>query len=204
MSYCINCEKDLGKTASFCTRCGAAANPLIEEIPAKLAAVLKQNLQPGERVEVQLKGQFKEALVCTDRRVMILKAGFMTGAMFGSNVFQLPYRNISGVDVKKHLLTGYFEVSAGGMQNTTKSYWANDARSAEKSPNCVSLVGADRAALFRQACSFIMERVGQAQSISPAGNADLATLDRLAALRDRGALTDDEFEAKKAEILARL
>ncbi|MFT6229286.1 MAG: hypothetical protein ACJARE_003713, partial [Paracoccaceae bacterium] len=41
---------------------------------------------------------------------------------------------------------------------------------------------------------------------APAGDADaiLATIGRLAALRDAGALTDDEFTSKKSELLARL
>ncbi|TMD27695.1 MAG: SHOCT domain-containing protein, partial [Chloroflexi bacterium] len=40
----------------------------------------------------------------------------------------------------------------------------------------------------------------------PAMSADqvTATLDRLADLRDRGAITPEEFEAKKAELLGRL
>jgi hypothetical protein len=41
---------------------------------------------------------------------------------------------------------------------------------------------------------------------APAGDADaiLATIGRLATLRDAGALTDDEFTSKKSELLARL
>ena len=54
---------------------------------------------------------------------MIVKSGFMTGQMFGSSVFQLPYGGIASAEVKYRILSGYFEVSAGGMQNTAKSYW---------------------------------------------------------------------------------
>ncbi|MBY8974611.1 SHOCT domain-containing protein [Rhodobacteraceae bacterium NNCM2] len=43
------------------------------------------------------------------------------------------------------------------------------------------------------------------EPMAPAGTSDiLATIERLAALRDAGALTDEEFSAKKAELLARL
>jgi hypothetical protein len=77
--------------------------------------VLSEVLEANETVHIKLKGAFKEALVCTNKRVLILKTGFMTGQTFGSNVFQSSYRNITGVQVKKHLITGYFEFSAGGI-----------------------------------------------------------------------------------------
>jgi hypothetical protein len=54
---------------------------MIELIPARLDRALRQTLAPGERVFVQLKGAFTEALVCTDFRVLILKGGWMTGHM---------------------------------------------------------------------------------------------------------------------------
>ena len=127
---------------------------LIDALPHGLEASLRKVLADGERVEVQLKGVWKEALVCTDRRVMILKSGFMTGQTFGSNVFQIPYGNVGGVEVTFHILTGYFELSAGGMQNTAKSYWSKDkGTDPAKAPNCVTLNTRPQAARFRTACT---------------------------------------------------
>ena len=99
---------------------------MIEPIPERLNRTLRQTLAPGEQVLVQLKGAFTEALVCTDFRVLILKGGWMTGQLFGTNTFQCPYPNIAGVEVKFHLMTGYFELSAGGMQNTPKGFWRSE------------------------------------------------------------------------------
>lgn len=42
----------------------------------------------------------------TDTRVIILKGGWMTGQLFGTDTFQCPYANIAGAEVKFHLLTG--------------------------------------------------------------------------------------------------
>jgi hypothetical protein len=39
---------------------------------------------------------------------------------------------------------------------------------------------------------------------APGGGDPLAMIERLAALRSQGILTDEEFAAKKAELLARL
>lgn len=135
---------------------------MIEPLPDSLERALNQTLAPGEQVFVKLKGTFKEALICTSTRVILLKGGWMTGQVFGTNTFQCPYSNVAGAQVNFNLMTGYFELSAGGMHNTPKSFWNNDKSvSAAKALNCVSLSSRQQADRFRQACAFIMGRVGQ-------------------------------------------
>jgi hypothetical protein len=179
---------------------------MIEPIPSGLEAALQQALSPGERVFIKLRGTYKEALVCTSNRVIILKAGWMTGQLFGTDMFQCPYSNVAGAQVNFHLLTGYFELSAGGMQNSPKSFWNSEKNvNAAKAPNCVSIAGRDRADRFRQACAFIMQRVsGGAGAGVRVGEVVLDTLARLAKLRDAGVISAAEFQAKKIEILSRL
>jgi hypothetical protein len=176
--FCPKCGAGLlADYAKFCNSCGVAistkapapeaatltflgAQPqnLIDQLPARLERLLAEMLGPDEIVHIKLKGAFKEALVCTNKRVLILKAGFMTGQTFGSNVFQVPYRNITGVQVKKHLITGYFEISAGGVQNQPTSYWQTGQSSAANRENCISLNSGDAFARFREASGFILSR----------------------------------------------
>jgi hypothetical protein len=138
---------------------------MIEQIPDRLERTLRQTLAPGERVLLKLKGAFDEALVCTTTRVMILKGGFMTGQIFGTGTFQCPYSVVAGAEVNFHLLTGYFELSTGGMQGTPKSFWEGGKKpTAAKSPNCVSISGSDMAQKFRQASALIMGLAAQAYS----------------------------------------
>lgn len=185
---------------------------LIDTLPSDLQAKLRQALAPGEAVEVQLRGVWKEVLVCTDRRVIILKSGFMTGQLFGSNNFQLPYSNVAGVEVKFHLLTGYFELSAGGMQNTAKSYWSNDKNTnTAKAPNCVTLNSRAQADRFRAACAFILDRVDHARrplasapAAPPPAETAASAIERLWKLRTDGAISQKEFEAMKRDALARI
>jgi len=179
---------------------------MIELIPSGLEVALRQALSSGEQVFVKLHGTYKEALVCTSTRVIILKAGWMTGQLFGTDMFQCPYSNVAGAQVNFHLLTGYFELSAGGMQNSPKSFWDTDKNvNAAKAPNCVSISGRDRADRFRQACAFIMQRVsGGAGAGVRVGEDVLDTLARLAKLRDAGVISAAEFQAKKVEILSRV
>ena len=135
---------------------------MIEQIPDSLERTLRQTLAPGEQVFVKLHGAFKEALVCTSMRVMILKGGWMTGQIFGNGTFQCPYSMVAGAEVNFHLLTGYFELSTGGMQGTPKSFWQGGSKpTAAKSPNCVSISGSEMAQKFRQACALIMGMAAQ-------------------------------------------
>lgn len=176
---------------------------MIEPITERLDKTLRQSLAPGERVLVQLKGAFTEVLVCTDFRVLILKGGWMTGQLFGTNTFQCPYANIAGVEVKFHLMTGYFELSAGGMQNTPKGFWTMENKPrAANALNCVSICGQDQARKFRQACAFIMERLAGRHQPDSSGSETVASLERLARLRASGVLSEAEFRRMKAQLLA--
>lgn len=140
----------------------SAGQGLLESLPERLEVELQKVLSPGEGVLLKLKGAFKEGLVCTDRRVIVLKGGMMTGHTFGTNVYQEPYGNIAGVQVSFHLMSGYFEVNAGGMQNTRKSYWSTDRkRDPSKAPNCVSLNNKKQAEKFRDACTFVLTRIDE-------------------------------------------
>jgi len=179
---------------------------MIEPIDDKLERALSAALSPTEQVFVKLRGVFKEALVCTSTRVIVLKAGLMTGQLFGTDMFQCPYSNVAGAQVNFHIVTGYFELSTGGMQNAPKSFWNSDKSvNAAKAPNCVSISGRDRAAKFREACAFIMQRVsGGMRADAQAGAEGLVILELLAKLRDAGVISAAEFQAKKAQILSRL
>jgi len=178
---------------------------IIEKIPDGLAKTVASNMEPGEAIVFQLKGAFKEALICTDRRVIIVKSGFMTGQIFGTDLFQLSYASVASAQVKFHLLTGYFEVSAGGMQNTEKSYWSQNRNlDAKRAPNCVSTNSRNQSTRFQAAASFIMKKSGEARTVgAPVSGADVAgSLDRLWTLKQQGALSQSEYEAAKTRLLA--
>ena len=180
---------------------------LIMDIPSSLEVSLRELLAPDEVVEVRIKGAAKEVLACTDRRVIILKTGFMAGSMFGTKLFQVPYRNISGVDVNFGLMFGVFEIVTGGNQFTRKSAWrahGSDANASE-APNSVALNSRDQADLFRQACSHIVARIEGRQGGSGLPTPPVVSvadeLRKLADLRKDGVLTSEEFEAQKLALI---
>ncbi|NNN15935.1 MAG: hypothetical protein HKL82_08790 [Acidimicrobiaceae bacterium] len=209
--------KRSGRDAKRAEHVNAEESPLVVTLPDKLEQTLDGLLAPGEIVHVKLKGAFQQGLACTDTRVIILKRGYMTGQLFGRDVFQFPYANVAGAQVKWHLGTGYFELNAGGMQNTPKSYWANNrngGNDATSAPNSISLNSKAQAAAFQQACTFIMARVGgvpqQHNQRGAGGGAPVSSadaLDELAKatdLHDRGVLPDEQFEVIRRRLLAQL
>jgi hypothetical protein len=138
---------------------------LIERLPNRIETALSQLLLPGEHVYVQLKGAWKEALICTGTRVVIIKGGLMTGQVLGNDTFQQPYSNISGVQGNFHLINGYFEVNSGGMQNTPKSYWSNNSSTdPARAPNCIALNSPIQRDAFQKACSFILSQITESRT----------------------------------------
>jgi hypothetical protein len=149
----------------------ARDDDLRDDLPGDLEALVQECLAPGESAQIVLRGAFKQILVCTDTRVMILKTGLMTGHAFGSNSFQLPYGAVSGVQVKFGILDGYLEVSAGGVQAQDKSLWAKDpSLDPNESPNCVGFIGHDAAERFRRAGALILQHA-QGRGAAPSNAA---------------------------------
>ncbi len=176
-----------------------ASMSLCENLSRGLERTLANTLIAGEVVLVKLEGASgQEALVCTDRRVVIIKR------WLGSDVFQFPYASISSAEVKMGMLLGYFELTAGGVPMNTAP-----KTDPSKLPNCIGL-GRYTATQFRRAASFIMNKVVEAQRSvvsAPALNVRddhdiLGKVERLAALHRGGTLSDEEFTAAKRRLLS--
>jgi hypothetical protein len=175
---------------------------MFELLPTRLEQELSRLISPGEKVFLKLRGTFSEGLVCTSTRVIILKSGFMTGQLFGTNTFQLPYAQVAGVQVRFNLLTGYFELSAAGMQSSDKDFWNRDKRfNPAKAPNCVSIAGPNRANSFRCACTFILQHRAQRGDAIATPDDQLAKLERLSNLWASGGISDAEFAALRKRLM---
>jgi len=176
---------------------------LIGPIPSKLERILVPLLDPGEPVHVKLKGGFKEALICTDSRVIILKTGLNTGLMFGSNAWQSRYSAITSAEVHYHGISGYLELTAGGVAESRKTFVGKN--SAEHAPNCVSLLARHDLNVWRKIASMILDRAEQARhpvaSAAPAGDDLACAIERLWRLHNEGALSAEEFATAKARLI---
>jgi len=162
--------------------------------------ILKENIVNNEeKIFVKLQGSFGEGLVITDKRLYVLKWGFMTGNLIGGRCNVFEFGNITGIEIKKGW-TGTFEVLTPATQNTQKSYWGKDNNSAIKSDNIVTFQQ-DKFNLFQEATKIGREMISNFHSKGSVKTTDYSELEKLAELKEKGIITQEEFNAKKKSIL---
>ncbi|KRN13425.1 hypothetical protein IV37_GL000142 [Fructilactobacillus fructivorans] len=164
-------------------------------------------LKDFDNLKIALKGTNKEYLFCDESKLYILKKGFMTGHMFGNQTYRMPYANISSVSVDYHMLSGYFEVSAGGVQDSKKNYWATTGKdSPQESPNTITLTGKPLKETFEKAADMINDIVAnihnpQNDNSTNQSNSAVDEIKKYKQLADDGIITNEEFEEKKKQLL---
>lgn len=167
----------------------------------KLLGHAQPHLEQGERIEAHVQGVYETKLMgsntvragiflATDRRLV-----FYAKKLGGYDFESFPYANISSFEQAKGMMGHSFRFFASG--NTVSMKWINDG------------------AAFGEFARLVTERTGNKprgvphsslSSPEPQSSEDdvFEALSRLGKLRDAGVVTPEEFEAKKAELLARI
>jgi len=127
----------------------------------------------------------------------------------------LYYSDINGVEVNTGLMMGVIEINTPSYQGTAgKDYWSvGKDRDPRQVTNCLPInkmmlkdqqpyLEALRV-LIRAAKAGYTPSGGATQAnVAPRGEAGITDeLERLAALKDRGVLTEEEFDAQKRRVL---
>lgn len=166
----------------------------------RLVEQAKVHLEPGEEIRGAVQGTYETKimgsdtvragiLVATDRRVV-----FYAKKLTGYDLESFPYRNISSFEQGKNIMGHNITFFASGNRVHVK--WI---------PTDKDL--ADLTVVVKAAMN---AKDAPAPAPAPAAPASapapdvMTQLKQLGELRDAGVLTDDEFAAKKAELLARL
>lgn len=176
-------------------------NELIENLKGRGEKIFKSNISEKEKVLVKMKGSFGEALVITDKKFYVLKWGFMTGNTISASCIAFDHHNISGLNIRKGLLTGTFEILTPATQNVKKSYWGSGDKSALHSENIVTFQN-NKFTLFQKAL-----QIGKEMTSSKDKNIqhqDFDKLEKLADLQKKGIISKEEFEQKKKELLDKI
>jgi len=153
--------------------------------PARRAiGVLVGDLEPGEKVLRMAAGYVRTSgvqqsgiLALTDRRIQFIHAGVIL-----SQKISVPLDTVTGVAVSKGAF--YSSIKTTGAQSNV----------------VVERVGRSDAEDFASELRSLLTNRSRASTPAPAQSA-VDELERLAALRDRGVLTDFEFETQKAKII---
>jgi hypothetical protein len=158
----------------------------------KLMEQARVHLDTGERIVGNVLGAYETKVLgkdsmkngvflATDKRLV-----FFAKKMFGYDMESFPYSNISSFEMSKGLLGHTIAFFASG--NHAKMKWIK--------------VGD-----VNHFVSYVKSQMGKKATEQPqvmAGNDIAEQIRKLADLRDKGIVTEEEFQTKKTEMLSRL
>jgi len=191
------------------------ADVLVEDI-SWFQKSLGDLLEPGEAVCFQLEGLDISGLVCTDRRVIIFHTGHFTWMLGNVRSFHATYDQIVSVSmieerfrIQPLLGGGYvFEVITPEMQAGATVSGSMFEFAAE--PNRIAFAK-DKAAKLETVVAFVRDKsesvpreASRAEAASDEIASPVAMLEKLAELKAKGILTDEEFSAQKDKLLKRM
>ena len=184
----------------------------LEDMHKKVQSALENSLEPGEHVAVALSAEQKWGLVATDRRVFIVKWGNLAGSTFGKQVNSWNYAQISGLEDRRQMTSRALILQVPGANPVVKfGRLDGGSGSVWEAPNAIMVD--KKSPEVDQAVTEIRRLIGEHQrpnasapapsnsSASSPADDSIDQLRRLAQLRDEGVLTEEEFSAKKAQIL---
>ena len=138
----------------------------------------------GGVYEVKLFGMHDDVrrgiFIVTEKRVV-----FFAKWLMGYDLESFPLSKISAIEISKSLMGKSINMKMPG--NTVEIKWIQSGE-----PN--------------KLVAYVRENMGEETPVrpDPASEDILAQIQKLAALKDQGILTEDEFTAKKTELLAKM
>jgi len=173
-----------------------------EILTRRLRRELERQTHDGERIRFCVRGDLGHALVCLDDRLIVLKSGFHAGTTFGTQAATIFYRDVTGIQVRMHLVSGWIEISSPSFQGRERKrtrHPRTSDRDVYKLPNCVPI---HRSHLDTYAQPLAELRRLVALSKDGFRRLDVvAELERLSALADAGRLDAEEYARAKALVL---
>ncbi len=177
----------------------------------KLLDRARQHLEPGEHIVAAVPGTYETKimgsdsvrsgiLIATDRRVL-----FYAKKLSGYDLESYPYASVSSIDQGKNMMGHKVSFYASGNKIEVK--WIKDVKALERFMNAAKAnIHARTTTPLQQPLVAPPLRIDQPPLPPPSSNSDnvMAQLRSLGELRDAGILTEEEFSAKKADLLKRL
>jgi hypothetical protein len=174
----------------------------VEILGKRARRELVRNMETDEEVRFCLRGDLGHTLVCLDDRLLIIKAGFHAGTTFGAMSATIFYPDVTGIQLRMHLVSGWIEISSPSFQGRERKHTRHPRssdRDVYKLPNCVPINR--RYADDYRAPLAELRRLVAAAKPQQAHEGVVPELERLAALHREGLLDGDEFAAAKARVL---
>jgi hypothetical protein len=194
----------------------------IIEAKSRLYGGLNYVLAEGERVIVIIVGSFRQAVVGTDRRLLVYKAGNQAGVMFGRKAKSWNYADVADLRLDIGVKSGVLTVVPLVLDQEILEYGASGHGSVQQSPNAITFAskpGTAVAARVAALLEMVAEAHGHRAAAAPspvdapaappvddhgAASDPIEEIRKLGELREAGLVTDEEFLAKKTELLRRI
>lgn len=157
----------------------------------KLIEKAKEHLDNDEQVVVGVLGTYETkimnqdsvrsgALIATNKRLV-----FFAKKLMGYDLEVFPYSNISSIEASKGLMGHKINIFSSG--NKVKMKWIKDGENMKK------LIG------------YTKDNIGKSHAGQSNSSTDTAEqIKKLSELKEQGILTQEEFESKKRELLAKM
>jgi hypothetical protein len=185
-------------------RQGLLRRPVLGDVDIlgrRLRREFDRNTRAGERARFCVRGVRGHALACLDDRILILKSGFYAGSMFGAMSATIYYEDVTGLQVGRHLLSGWIEIQSPSFQGKERKRMGSNGSTFDvfSRPNCVPTRRGQAAAHY-VALAELRRLVADAK-LEHQHPGVVDQLERLSMLRRRGDVDDREFGLAKARIL---
>jgi hypothetical protein len=178
----------------------------LEILSRRVRREVEQQVSAHENVLFCLRGSMSHSLVALDERLLIVKPGFHAGTTFGALTTTFYYQDVTGIQLHTFLFTGWIEVSSPSFQGRERKrnrQPRTSDRDVYKLPNCVP-ISKRRIDDYHEALGRLRERIELSKRgvHVPAGTPLITSLERIASLRQSGALSEPEYERIKDMLLA--
>jgi putative oligomerization/nucleic acid binding protein len=190
----------------------------IIEAKSRLYGGLNRVLEPGEQVLVIVVGALRQAVVGTDRRLFVYKAGNQAGVMFGRRAKSWNYADVANLRLDIGQKGGVLTVVPVVPDEEILAYGASGHGTPQQSPNAITFASKPGTAIAARVQA-LLELVAAAHRAQPATGPSTSQpppsaerpppdpfeeIRKLGELRSAGLLTEEEFTAKKAQLLDRI
>jgi hypothetical protein len=185
----------------------------VEDLGRRARKAVLGALEEGERPAFCLLAPAGQAIVVCDRRLLVVKSGRRSASLLGVVLFPIPYEAVAAVTVDVGPVNSVISVTSlrGGPARQWWHSWTafDDPLKAASS----LVVPTGELALYEPWVERVRRLVAGAQNASWTPSPSLgdaaavaaddlvSSLERLAALRNAGAISEDEFERAKAALL---
>lgn len=143
---------------------------------------------------------YNGTLILTEKAVIIKRGikGFLLGGGKLRGDKTIPYSSIVAVQLKKAGMTaGYLQLTLKGGSEAKSGLI--ESASDENSINFHSAFGGNSNELFQEAKRMIEDKIN---SVGTSKSSNLDDLEKLASLKEKGIITQEEFDAKKKSLLS--